>query len=341
VARRELGGLSREKTIVLALLIQLFVAAFSSFLVVGLTSLYDPSSVSGGVEVAATGDAADEVVQAAERRDGILVHPYADVDGARAAFAAGDVDAVLSVDRVDRRIQVTVVAPQNSFRKTLVVVQVRGTLEALERQERDRRSGHLTFQPVDLPPEVEASPYFGFTYTVLVPLLLFLPAFISGSIAVDGVTEEIERGTLELLRVAPLSLGDVLAGKGLAAAALAPAQVGLWIALLAVNGITISNPLSLLAFASALALVLVAVGLGLGVTVSDRQRAQLLYSLGILGFFSATGLLPEHPATTVARLAVGSATLGSRLWVVAYVVVAIVAVAVLARVAAHTDAEAL
>lgn len=33
-------------------------------------------------------------------------------------------------------------------------------------------------------------PYFGFTYTVLVPLLTFLPVFLSGSIAVDAITEE-------------------------------------------------------------------------------------------------------------------------------------------------------
>lgn len=45
VARRELSVLRREKTTVLALLIQLFIAAFSSFLVVGLVSLYAPVSV--------------------------------------------------------------------------------------------------------------------------------------------------------------------------------------------------------------------------------------------------------------------------------------------------------
>ena len=39
IARRELQTLRSEKTIVLALLIQLFIAAFSSFLVVGLPDL--------------------------------------------------------------------------------------------------------------------------------------------------------------------------------------------------------------------------------------------------------------------------------------------------------------
>ena len=56
IARRDLASLRSEKTIVLALLIQLFIAAFSSFLVVGLTSLYDPGSVQGGgVDVGVSG----------------------------------------------------------------------------------------------------------------------------------------------------------------------------------------------------------------------------------------------------------------------------------------------
>ena len=70
VARRDVRSLSREKTIVLALLIQLFVAGFSSFLVVGLTSLYDPGSVSTGeVEMAVTGDARDELLEAGAEQD--------------------------------------------------------------------------------------------------------------------------------------------------------------------------------------------------------------------------------------------------------------------------------
>ena len=58
VARRDLASLSREKTIVLALAIQLFIAAFSSFLLVGLVSLYDPASAPGGdIDVGVAGNA--------------------------------------------------------------------------------------------------------------------------------------------------------------------------------------------------------------------------------------------------------------------------------------------
>src|SRR5512137_1478122 len=46
IAKKEFRGLFNERTILLAILLQLFIALFSSFLMVGLTSMYDPSSLS-------------------------------------------------------------------------------------------------------------------------------------------------------------------------------------------------------------------------------------------------------------------------------------------------------
>lgn len=307
VARRELAALRSEKTVVLALLVQLVVAGFSGFLVVGLTSLYSPGSVSGGgVSVAVTGDAAGEALAAAAEVDGMRARRVPSRERAMAAFEDGAVDAVLVATHEDGRIAATATVPEGSLRKTLIVVNLRELLTALERNERVARAEWLRNRPIPLPPDVPASPYFGFSYTVLVPLLLFLPAFISGSIAVDAVTEEIERGTLDLLRVAPVSLVGIVDGKALAAGVLAPVSAALWLGLLALNGIGVANVAALLVLETGVALALVAAGVGLGATVRNRQRAQLLYSLGILVVFTVAGLLPEHPATTVARLAIGS-----------------------------------
>ena len=46
IAKKEFRGLFSEKTILLAVLLQVFIALFSSFLMVGLTSMYDPASLS-------------------------------------------------------------------------------------------------------------------------------------------------------------------------------------------------------------------------------------------------------------------------------------------------------
>ncbi|MFC7250561.1 ABC transporter permease [Halomicroarcula sp. GCM10025324] len=348
VAKRDVLSLSREKTIVLALLIQLFVAGFSSFLVVGLTSLYDPGSVATqDVEMAVTGDARTELLEAAEEQQGASAVAYENPDRARQAFQDRRVDAVLvgqyvsAPDGGGRTVDVIATVPEGSIRSTLVVVEVRRVLNALERQERVERAASLDRSPAPLPQTVGASPYFGFTYTVLIPLLLFLPPFISGSVAVDTVTEEIERGTLELLRVAPVSLLDIVDGKALGMVVLAPVQAVLWVLLLSTNGITVANLGTLIVFVTAVALLVVTFGVVLGLATKRRRPAQLLYSVVTLVVFGAAVLLPEHPATTVAKLAVDSATFATYGHVLATVAVAVGAYAAARRYVATVDVEGL
>ncbi|WP_336338233.1 ABC transporter permease [Haloarcula brevis] len=348
IARRDVRSLSREKTIVLALLIQLFVAGFSSFLVVGLTSLYDPGSVSAGeVEMAVTGEARDELVAAAAQQDGASVTVFESEAAARRAFDQRRVDAILHGEYVPstrgpgEQIQVTATAPEGSIRSTLIVVEIRRVLSALERQERLDRTPYLDRPPVPLPETVSASQYFGFTYTILIPLLLFLPSFISGSVAVDTVTEEIERGTLDLLRVAPVSLLDIVDGKALGMVLLAPAQALLWLALLSTNGIAVSNPAAILLFLTAVTVVVVTLGVVLGISLQSRRPAQLLFSVLTLVLFGGAVLLPEHPATTVAKLAVDSPTPLTYAHVGGAVVLAVVGYAAARAYVGRVAAEAL
>jgi len=124
---------------------------------------------------------------------------------------------------------------------TVIVVQLRDLLRTYERQERADRAASLSESPLPLPERTGTSPYFTFTYTVLIPVLVFLPVFISGSLVVDSITEEIDEGTFELLRVAPVTLGEIVDGKALAAVAIAPGQALLWLLLLRVNGTPVAN----------------------------------------------------------------------------------------------------
>jgi len=349
IAKRELSSLSREKTIVLALLIQLFVAAFSSFLVVGLTSLYDPGSVAGGaVEIGVSGEASEALERAVAEQSGTSAILFAQPAEAQAAFDAGRVDAVLVATNepppdggAGSVIQVDATAPAGNIETTLIVVQIREVLQTLERQERQDRVQWLPETPLSLPEDANASPYYGFTYTVLVPLLLFLPPFISGSVAVDTVTEEIERGTLELLRVTPLRLVDIIGGKALAMTLLAPVQAALWLALLGLNGIAVANVLTLLVLVTAITVIVVGLGVGLGVTLGKRRPAQLLYSMLALAIFGTLVALPEHPATTAAKLAVGSPQALTFVHVGAYVLLGVAVIVLGTRVMDRVDPESL
>ena len=328
VAKRELASLRSEKTIVLAILIQLFVAAFSSFLAVGLVSLYDPGSVSNQfvVEFGVTGEAREDIVPVIEEERGWRAIEYSDQEAAMADFRRGAIHAVIEIDRTqDGRAHVSAVVPDGNVRTTLVVTQLKGALEAFERHERERLSQRLERQPVELPPDSSSSPYFGFTYTVLVPLLTFLPVFVSGSIAVDAIAEEYDRGTLELLRVTPLTGVDIVDGKMLAMGVLAPVQAGAWLALLSFNGTAIANPLEILLLVTGFSLSVVTMGATAALAFRERKQAQFLFSMGVLVVFSATYLLPESPANAVAKLAIGSPTQLTHLSVVGYLAVSLVA----------------
>jgi ABC-type Na+ efflux pump permease subunit len=340
VARRELSVLRREKTIVLALLIQLFIAAFSSFLVVGLVSLYAPGEVDGyTVEVAVTGDATEDLLAATEDTDGIRARTYSTQSAARDAFDRGEVAAVLAAERRDGQVHVDAVAPTSNVQTTVIVVQLRETLRAYERSERAERAANLETDILALAPEPRSSPYYGFTYTVLVPLLLFLPVFVSGSIVVDSLTEEFDRGTFELLRVAPISVQQILEGKLLAGVALAPVQAGLWLGLLRLNGTPIHAPGLLLVLVTALTLLVVVLGAAVSLPVGSRRAAQSLYSLGTLTLFAIATLSPGNPVNTVALLAIGSAGTAQTVAVGGYLVIGILALLVLKRFVRRQTAE--
>ncbi|PAU84501.1 sodium ABC transporter permease [Halorubrum salipaludis] len=341
IAGRELSGLRAEKTILLAIGIQLFIAAFSSFLVVGLVSMYDPGSLGGAeVEVAGAGDAVSDLERAASEVDGASVTRYEDAGEARLAFDRNAADAVVVANRNDDGgISVVVTAPDATVETTVIVVQLRDLLRTYERQERADRAAYLSESPLPLPDRTGTSPYFTFTYTVLIPVLVFLPVFISGSLVVDSITEELDEGTFELLRVAPVTLGEIVDGKALAAVAIAPGQALLWLLLLRANGTPVANVPSILVLMTALTALVVALALAISALAPDRRAAQFLYSIGVLVLFGGATAMAGGPANAVARLAIDSADATTTALVVAYVGLAAVAYAGVRTIVAENGFE--
>jgi len=342
IAKRELWVLGREKTIILALVIQLFVAGFSGFLVVGLVSLYDPGSVDGyQIEAAVTGDASEEMLTALDEEDAISGTAYNSSAAAFEAFDERRAQAVFETSVQNDRIDVVLTAPEGSIETTLVVSESQSALRALERQQRVDRSASLSVVPLELPPDRGGNPYFDFTYTILLPLLVFLPVFISGSIAVDSITEEVDRGTLELLRVAPVSLTQIVDGKALAMIAIAPLQAMTWLALLSLNGVSIANGGWLFGLVTASTVIVVAFAVATALLASDRRSAQLLFSVGVLLLFAAASFLPSAPANMAALLAIGSATTTTFAAVGGYALVAVIAAVGVRWLAGQVDPNGL
>lgn len=307
LAQKEFRDILRERSIILALLVQAFVAAFSAFLTFGLVGLYDPSSAQGrpDVTLAYTGPGGfDAYLRDA---DNIVVRAYT-LDEARQRFADGNVFGVVEegLYGTDDARTVTFLLPEADLRSTLIVTQLKELLRDYERDLREDRSQRLSTPLLYVDAESGPPTYYGFAYSVLLPMLVLTPVFLAGAITGDALSQELQTRTLHLLRASPLTPAGILIGKLLAPVALVPLQVLLWIGLLALNGIMIEHLAGLLFLSLALGLVMAGASAALAFLVRDESTTQSAYALVVMLAFTASLMIPRDPLNLVARLGAGS-----------------------------------
>ncbi|MBP2146274.1 ABC-type Na+ efflux pump permease subunit [Methanofollis sp. W23] len=314
IAKKDLHGVKSERTIVLAILLQVFIAMFSSFLVVGLTSLYDPEALGeqgGGLAIGYAG--ADSPLAGLLHEDGGFVVYRMDLSEAVAALKERQVSAVVYVPdtRPDAEapVKVTLYTIKNDIQGAAASAGLKDAFEAYEEDLRDVRADRLATVPVEVAaPESEGGQtFFLFVYGLLIPLLLFLPAIISASLVIDFVTEEYGAQTLDTLLSTPVTFVECFWGKVLAAWILVPLQAGAWLLLLAANGIFIENALAVLALVSAAALALILLAGVAALHYRERTAAQFVYSTALVAVILAALAVPGNPGHLLVLLSAGAA----------------------------------
>jgi ABC-type Na+ efflux pump permease subunit len=140
---------------------------------------------------------------------------------------------------------------------------------------------------------------------VLLPLLMFFPAFVAGSLAIDALTEEFENDTMDTLLAAPLTVHGMIDAKVFSVVILAVAQCGLWLGLLKINGILIQNTLWVFLLALIVAGITSVSAALAAVLLRDRERSQFIYALLLLTAIALSNLLNVSPITILSRLAIG------------------------------------
>ncbi len=303
-----------EKTLVLAIIVQLFIASFSSLLVIGLASFFDPSALDrynsprSNVGIIGTG----ELKQFIEKGH-IMPHNYENLSSAITDFYTNRIDAIIVIPKEvangNEIIQIMTYLPKSDIKGTFAMLQLKKPLEIYEAYAQDIRSSRLGFEPVRL--IVERSPkktstYFEFIYGILIPLLIFTPVFISGGMIIDMLTEEYERKTLDLLLVSPLSYSEILDGKMLTAIIIVPAQAFLWLLLVTMNRVVVHNIGLLLLLSGIVAAIVVILGAMIAVRLKKRMVSQYLYSLVLIMMFLAGYLFANSPFNLATRLSAGS-----------------------------------
>jgi ABC-2 type transport system permease protein len=329
IAKKEFRGLFNERTILLAVLLQLFIALFSSFLMVGLTSMYDPSSLSQysryRYSVAYAGNDSQVLTYLQSSRD-FRVYRM-DLSTGVAALQERKLAAVVYVadtkPDANDPVKITLYTLQNDLQSAIVDVKLKDIFLKYEQDLRTIRASRLDVHPVPLVvPSSAGGDFYEFVYGLLIPLLVFMPAIIASALAIDLITEEYQHETLETIISTPVTFAEMVWGKVLACELLVPVQAGAWLILLMVNGIAIQNPVLILLHICVTSLILILLGTLVALHYRERTAAQFVYSTGLVVVILLALAVPNNPLNLLARLAVGTA--GMEQWIVLGVTFAII-----------------
>ena len=307
VVKKELAAVVRDRTILIAILIQLFIASFSSGLLLGMLALYDSDTiirVSGaGIRIGVV-DPANNILGSLLRQRGLHIRRYDTLSNAEAAFYRGEVLAIVDAPQAANGLtEVKLYLPESDTISSMIRLVIQEPLKQYENILRVQKG--IAVRYADLQGKPATS--FEFVYSVLIPLLMFFPAFVAGSMTVDSITEEVENKTLQTLLSAPLTVNGLVGAKIVSSVSLAILQCGAWLTLLKWNGVAIQNTVWILLLAAIIAGLISTSAALSAVLLKDRERSQFIYSLMLLAATAISTLLNLSPITTLSRLALGDA----------------------------------
>ncbi|MEN6397091.1 MAG: ABC transporter permease, partial [Methanoregula sp.] len=213
-------------------------------------------------------------------------------------------------------VKLTLYTLANDLQGAVVDVKMKDIFLKYESDLRDIRAGRLDVapQPVQIPSSSGIGGFFEFVYGLLIPLLVFMPGIISAALIIDLITEEYQHETLETLISTPVTFAEMIWGKVLACELLVPLQAGVWIILLAANGIAIENPLLIVLHVTLASLLLILIGTLVALHYRERTAAQFVFSTALVVIILFVLALPYNPLNLIARLSLGMA--GIEQWIV-------------------------
>lgn len=306
IVNKELRSLMQERTILIAFAIQLFIASFSSALLSGLISVYDPDAIRLSERlrprVGVVGDQGHPLVGYLDAHHA-QVSVFDEVNGAAEARSEGRLDAVVVISTEDT---LELYLPSSETQATLLKMVLRRPLKQYEQLLRARNGIQMRYQDI----EGEPATSFEFRYGILIPMLMFFPAFVAGGIVIDTVSQELTDRTLETLWSAPLSLNGILLAKSAATLVVTAGQCILWLGLLSLNGVIIRNWGWVLTAALIGSALIAVVATLISLVFKDRERSQFVYALFIVSATSLSTFLPQSPVALVSRLSVGDPSVG-------------------------------
>lgn len=310
ILNKEIRAVRKEKTIMLAIIIQLLIASLSSVILVGLMSFYDPSSIGQNtninMKIGITGDFQSPLTKMLQESH-IRTFPFSDQASAEEAFNKGSIDAIMHIPLGSQGItDMQLYLPESDSKSTVILMVLKEPLKKYENYLREENGVLVSYSDIKGRPNTT----YEFLYTFIIPMLMLFPAFIAGSIVIDTLSEEFENNTLDTLLAAPISLNEMLAGKLTAAVFIAAVQCALWPVLLYFNRIYIENIVPVLLLAIIIAAFISISSAIISIYFKDRERSQFIYSIALMVAGSVSYFLDPSPFSLMSRLAAGDIHVG-------------------------------
>ena len=305
VIKKELGSVLRDRTILISILLQLFIASFSSGLLLGMLSLYDADTIlrdnSSWIKIGVV-NAADNPLETFLTDRGLTVIPFGTLAQAESAFYKGKISAIVDAPQDANDItEMKLYLPDSNTINSLIRMVMQEPLKQYENYLRSQKGVEIHYSDL----QGEPSTSFEFVYSVLLPILMFFPAFVAGSLSIDSLTEEFENNTVQTLLSAPLTVNRLVSAKISSVLILSILQCGAWLILLKLNGIVIQNTGWIFLLALIVSGITSTSAALAAVLLKDRERSQFIYALMLLGAVAISSLLNLSPIITLSRLAIG------------------------------------
>jgi len=331
IALREIRGMLKEKSFLFILLLETLLVSSSGLLSVGYVIMTSPESssmlsqLSSLIYVGVVSGTPEPLAQVLdEGRVNYKVYP--DIGEAESDMKNGLLDAVLMGDisfsgnqTLDARpALINVYMPSNSPKAPLTKLALKKVFVRLEDKLREKKilllAPGLDYTPYKIinykPAANQIEIYFIFT----LPLLLFLPAIISGSLVIDSITQDLESRRILNLVLTPLTDSQIVFGKALASLLLSLLQSVLWLMVLSLTFMSPQNNAALIIFCGLYTVIYMNAGSILSLYLGKMKSSQILYTfvtMTSISLFTPFAnihplLLAFSPSHMITRMALGA-----------------------------------
>lgn len=316
IAKKVFKDLMREKTIVFAIFLQLFIILTSSIIITNANALFNPEQViQEPIHIGITGDSyLRQKVATYFETSKLIASVYPEEEVTLSKFEEGVIDAVIIVNRSKDYypIYLSVIIPKGDIKSSVITSEVKEALQVFENELRDDNLAEISAIRLDKLKIKNKSnsittQVFEALYSILIPFLLLLPGVLLGGLIIDILVEEMETKTLNLLMIIT-TFRKYLFEIILAVMGLSMLQVLTWELLLSLKGIVINNLPYITGLILFLNFVMFIACVLLSILIKEKTRAHLVYSFLVILLFATAPLFRMNPIRVISRLAIGLET---------------------------------